>query len=72
MYLLVMNIKDFIDSSSNKTEARIQLAAALGIKEVTVRSWANGNRHPKRKIWKKIVEVTEGKITINDLVEQNS
>lgn len=69
MYPLIMNIKAFIDSSSNKTEARRNLAALLDVEEVTVRSWANGNRHPNRKIWKKIVEATEGAITIADLAD---
>ena len=66
-----MNIKEYINSSIDKAEARRNLAASLGIKEVTVRSWANGSRHPNRKIWAAIVSATNGYITINDLMDDD-
>lgn len=69
MYLLGMNINEYINSSDNKAEARRILAANLGIKEVTVRSWANGNRHPNRRIWAAIVSATNGAVTITDLMD---
>lgn len=63
-----MNINEYINSSTNKAESRRILADALGIKEVTVRSWANGTRHPNRKIWASIVSATNGKVTFSDLI----
>jgi len=62
-----MNIREFIESSSNKAAARQELADLIGVEEVTVRSWANGNRHPRRKLWNTIVSVTDGAITLHDL-----
>jgi DNA-binding transcriptional regulator YdaS (Cro superfamily) len=67
MYPLRMNINEYINSFSDKASARIVLAEAVGVKEVTVRSWANGNRHPYRKVWPDIVKATNGAVTVSDL-----
>lgn len=63
-----MKIKEYINSSSNKAEARRLLAEALGMKEVTIRSWANGNRHPSSKIWREIEKATGGAVKAIDLI----
>ncbi len=47
------------------------LAAKLGVSEVTVRSWANGNRSPRRKLLKAIVLATDGKVTIDSLIDDD-
>ena len=62
-----MNINEYINSSPNKAEARRKLAVSVGKKEVTVRSWANGTRHPSRGVWPKIIYATNGLVTITDL-----
>jgi hypothetical protein len=38
-----MNIRECINTFTNKAETRRLLAESLGMKEVTIRSWANGN-----------------------------
>lgn len=67
MYLLAMKISEYINYSSNKAEARRDLAKSIGVSEVSVRSWANGSRHPSRKLWPSIVNASGGAITIFDL-----
>lgn len=67
VYLLLMNINEYINSFPDKVKARCDLAEAIGYEEVTVRSWANGNRHPGRKIWPAIEIATDGKVTTADL-----
>ncbi len=62
-----MDINEYINKSPNKAEARKALAHAIGRKEVTIRSWANGIRYPARKIWPEIVSASSGLITIHDL-----
>jgi DNA-binding transcriptional regulator YdaS (Cro superfamily) len=64
-----MNINDYINSSPNKAETRRYLAEVLGMKEVTIRAWANGNRHPHRKIWHSIEKATKGKVKAVDLID---
>ncbi|MGZ8220015.1 MAG: hypothetical protein ACXWT0_00055 [Methylobacter sp.] len=63
-----MNIEQYINSHKDKAAARRKLAVAVGRSEITIRSWANGNRFPGREIWSLIVRVTKGKITIKDLI----
>ena len=43
------------------------VAEMLGVTPSAVSNWETGIRHPKRAIWKRIVEVTEGEITVDDL-----
>jgi DNA-binding transcriptional regulator YdaS (Cro superfamily) len=64
-----MNINEYINSSPNKAEARRNLAEVLGMKEVTIRAWANGNRHPHRKMWYSIEKATNGKVKVTDLID---
>lgn len=64
-----MKLSEYINLHKNKSEARETLAQAIGCEEVTVRSWANGNRFPHRKWWKSIELATKGKVTIADMVE---
>lgn len=66
MYLLVMDLKTYIDSHDRlkRSAVREVIARHVGVSESTVRSWVSGNRniHPKR--FKLVKEATEGKVTI--------
>lgn len=66
-----MELREFIDSHPRRqrTQVRRRIAVAHGIAEVTVRSWANGQRkHPCRLASVKITEkVTDGLVTRYDL-----
>lgn len=46
MYLLPMNLKQFIESKprNERKAIRQKIAKVCGVSEITVRSWANGNR----------------------------
>ena len=68
VYRLGMKINEYINLAPNRASARRELAHALGKKEVTVRSWANGTRHPARSAWPKIFQATNGLVTVNDLI----
>jgi len=63
-----MTIYEYINSFENKGEAYKALANALGRSEVTVRSWANGNRYPGRKLWRDIEVATDRRVTATDLL----
>jgi DNA-binding transcriptional regulator YdaS (Cro superfamily) len=65
-----MNLSNFIDSHPNKSEARRNLADKLGVAEVTVRSWANGNRKPSALAAKNIERATGGKVTAAQLLPE--
>ena len=67
-----MKLNEYIASFDNRMEARKNLAEALGVSEITVRSWANGNRHPDRKKLAAIVKATGGSVTIHDLIEDHN
>lgn len=66
-----MELSEFIRSYPRQLRSRVRqrLAAAHGISEVTVRSWANGQRrHPCRLAAIEITErFTEGRVTRYDL-----
>lgn len=66
-----MELREFIESHprSQRAQLRRRIAAAHGIAEVTVRSWANGQRkHPCSLAAVRITErVTEGLVTRYDL-----
>lgn len=66
-----MDLGEFIKSypRSQRTEVRRRIAAAHGVSEVTVRSWANGQRnHPCRLAAIEITEKVTGKrVTRYDL-----
>jgi DNA-binding transcriptional regulator YdaS (Cro superfamily) len=66
-----MNIKQYIESHPNKAEARQKLADDIGYEEVTVRSWANGNRFPSRKAMKLVFKATKGKVTVKEMIDGN-
>lgn len=66
-----MELREFINSYPRRLRTRVrqQLAMAHGISEVTVRSWANGQRkHPCHLAAVEITErVTQGRVTRHDL-----
>jgi len=44
------------------------MAKSLNVAESTVRSWANGTRHPKRTLWDVIEKETNGAVKAIDLI----
>lgn len=73
MYLCIMTtLKIFIDKHSSKSKARAFLASQLGVSEVTIRSWANGNRSPSKRFLEKIEEVTGGEVKVSHFLSKGS
>lgn len=70
MYLSSMNLKSFIDSHTDKAEARKKLAEKLDVAEVTIRSWANGNRKPSALAAKNIERATNGAVLAKQLLPE--
>jgi DNA-binding transcriptional regulator YdaS (Cro superfamily) len=59
-----MTISDWMKSTNRSA---FQLAAILGLSEMAVRRYAQGSRMPEPEIAQRIVEVTEGAVSIQDL-----
>ena len=50
----------------NKGFTQLTLALRLGVSKMTVASWEQGLKVPRRKHIEKLVELTEGDVTAND------
>jgi DNA-binding transcriptional regulator YdaS (Cro superfamily) len=58
----------FIDKQPSKAKARQAIAEKIGVKEVTVRSWANGNRSPSKKHLQSLEQATNGEVKAVDFL----
>jgi len=47
-----------------------EVAQKLGITQQAVANWELGLRVPNRRLWKRIVDLTNGEITIEDLLTE--
>jgi DNA-binding transcriptional regulator YdaS (Cro superfamily) len=67
-------LQSFIDKQpSSKKKAREVLAGKIGVKEITIRSWANGNRSPSKKHLQRLERATNGEVKAADfLVDSES
>ncbi|WP_140396770.1 helix-turn-helix domain-containing protein [Crenothrix polyspora] len=63
-----MKIHEYINLHTKRAEARREMAKSLNVAESTVRSWANGTRHPKRTLWDVIEKETNGAVKAIDLI----
>ena len=53
----------------SKELSQLEIARKLGVTQQAVANWEMGIRHPHKRLWKRIMEITEGEITIDDLLE---
>ena len=52
-----------------KELSQVEVARKLGVTQQAIANWEIGIRHPDKRLWRRIVEITEGEITIDDLLE---
>lgn len=58
-----MDLQTFIEAHGDE-----RAAALFGVKERTTASWRRGERWPKPKSWRRIVEASERKVSVDDLI----
>lgn len=63
-YCIFMTIREFLEE--NEISSR-KFAKALGVHPVTVRKWLCGTHRPLPNVSMKIVEMSFGKITLDDI-----
>jgi transcriptional regulator with XRE-family HTH domain len=62
-------LRTFINKQpSSKKKAREELAQKIGVEEITIRSWANGNRSPSKKYLQRIEQATNGEVKATDFL----
>jgi len=45
------------------------VAKKLGVSPSAISNWETGIRHPHKKYWKKLIELTDGELTFEDFLE---
>jgi len=54
-----------------KELSQIEVAKKLGVTQQAVANWETGIRHPDKKHWKKLIELTDGEITLEDFLTED-
>jgi DNA-binding transcriptional regulator YdaS (Cro superfamily) len=69
LYLWFMTLQEYINSfpKNERFRLRKRIAEEVGVVEITVRSWANGNRKPGATQVIKIVNATDHAVSASDL-----
>jgi len=52
-----------------KKLSQIEIAKRLGVTQQAIANWETGIRHPHKRLWREIIKMTEGEITIEDFLE---
>lgn len=68
-----MNLREFIYQypRGRRTQARKIIANALNVSESAIKNWELGLRNPKPKYIEAINLLTEGKVSLDDLLNKN-
>ena len=54
-----------------KELSQFEIAKKLGVTQQAIANWEMGIRHPHKRYWKKLIELTDGEITLEDFLTED-